>query len=62
MTRLGLVAHDQKKSSLVAWCQAHRAILERHEVDDLVGEVCGDGYSYRPAHKLPLVTVHCDPL
>ena len=32
MKRVGLVAHDQKKAALVAWCEAHRAILEKFEL------------------------------
>lgn len=32
MTRLGLVAHDQKKATLVAWCERHRARLARFEL------------------------------
>src|SRR6185437_12249163 len=32
MTRLGLVAHDQKKAQLVAWCERHRARLAGFEL------------------------------
>jgi methylglyoxal synthase len=32
MKRVGLVAHDQKKAMLVAWCMLHRAVLERCEL------------------------------
>ena len=32
MTRLGLVAHDQKKAQLVAWCERQRARLAGFEL------------------------------
>lgn len=32
MTRIGLVAHDDKKDELVAWARAHREELSRHEL------------------------------
>lgn len=32
MKRVGLVAHDQKKATLVEWCKAHRAALDRCEL------------------------------
>ncbi len=32
MARIGLVAHDDKKADLVAWAQANREALARHEL------------------------------
>jgi methylglyoxal synthase len=32
VARIGLVAHDDKKDELVAWAQANRAALARHEL------------------------------
>ena len=32
MTRIGLVAHDDKKDDLVAWSLTHRDELARHEL------------------------------
>jgi methylglyoxal synthase len=32
MKRVGLVAHDQKKAALVAWCQVHREVLEKFDL------------------------------
>lgn len=32
MARIGLVAHDDKKDDLVAWAQANRDVLARHEL------------------------------
>lgn len=32
MKRVGLVAHDQKKSALVEWAKANRAALEKFEL------------------------------
>ena len=32
MARIGLVAHDDKKADLVAWAQAHRDTLARHDL------------------------------
>lgn len=32
MTRIGLVAHDDKKDDLVAWAKANRATLAGHEL------------------------------
>lgn len=32
MQRVGLVAHDQKKATLVAWCQQHRDRLAGFEL------------------------------
>jgi methylglyoxal synthase len=32
MARIGLVAHDDKKADLVAWVQANRETLARHEL------------------------------
>jgi methylglyoxal synthase len=31
-TKIGLVAHDNKKPDLIAWAKFNRAILERHEL------------------------------
>lgn len=30
--RVALIAHDHKKSELVAWAREHRVVLERHEL------------------------------
>jgi len=30
--RIALVAHDNRKSSLIQWCQRHRPVLEQHEL------------------------------
>lgn len=30
--RIALVAHDNRKASLIDWCQKHRAILEQHQL------------------------------
>jgi methylglyoxal synthase len=32
MSRIGLVAHDDKKDELVAWAQANREVLAQHEL------------------------------
>lgn len=32
MARIGLVAHDDKKDELVAWCAKNRETLARHEL------------------------------
>ena len=32
MARIGLVAHDDKKDELVAWCKAHKRVLARHQL------------------------------
>ncbi|HEX4298803.1 MAG TPA: methylglyoxal synthase [Devosia sp.] len=32
MSRIGLVAHDDKKDDLVAWVLANREVLARHEL------------------------------
>jgi len=32
MAVIGLVAHDDKKDDLVAWANAHKAALQRHEL------------------------------
>lgn len=32
MARIGLVAHDDKKDELVAWAQANRDVLARHDL------------------------------
>lgn len=32
MARIGLVAHDDKKDELVAWCARHKAFLSQHEL------------------------------
>ncbi|WP_288132678.1 methylglyoxal synthase [Microbulbifer sp.] len=30
--RIALVAHDNRKASLIQWCEQHRAVLEQHEL------------------------------
>ena len=30
--RIALVAHDNRKQGLIAWCQKHRGILEQHQL------------------------------
>lgn len=30
--RVALVAHDNRKASLIEWCQKHRAVLEQHQL------------------------------
>lgn len=30
--RVALVAHDNRKASLIEWCQKHRGVLEQHEL------------------------------
>lgn len=32
MARIGLVAHDDKKDELVAWCKTHKRVLARHQL------------------------------
>ena len=32
MTRIGLVAHDDRKDDLVAWAKKHKRVLGKHEL------------------------------
>jgi methylglyoxal synthase len=32
MARIGLVAHDDKKDELVAWCKVHKRLLGKHQL------------------------------
>ena len=32
MAQIGLVAHDDKKDELVAWCKAHKRVLAKHQL------------------------------
>lgn len=56
--RIALIAHDNMKQALIAWCQQHRQELEKHEL-------CGTGTTSRLVREvtgLPVKSYLSGPL